>query len=106
VNSIPDGYGEEEGSTLRCHELARVVSLLLELPVVDGRCGGVEHSWIEWYDRTRHRTILDAYVPGRLPQVQLIHDPIGMHNLWQEGEFRDDIRWEVINDLLKIVSHA
>jgi hypothetical protein len=103
VDAIPDGIEELEGFKIRCHELARVVSVCLEVPFVDGKYGAVEHSWLEWVDRTKHRTILDVYAVGVEPMVQLVHSPIGLLNLWQPGEFRDDINFHVVDTLLSIV---
>jgi hypothetical protein len=103
VAAIPDGIEELEGFKIRCHELARVASLILEVPFVDGRYGAVEHSWLEWVDRSKHRTILDVYAVGQEPMVQLIHSPIGLLNLWQAGEFRDDTDFNVVDTLVSIV---
>ena len=69
-------------AVIRCHELARAVSGVLDLPVEDGFYGHVEHSWLwtEPVDPTRPRSltrvgfpnILDVYSVGQLPQVRLI----------------------------------
>ena len=58
------------------HELARAIQIVTygsghTLVVVDGKCGPIEHSWLCFSDGV----ILDPYVPGRMPAVQLI-DPI------------------------------
>ncbi len=75
---------ETAGALVRCHELARAVGQVLGLPVCDGRFGFVEHSWLwiphegESFDgfnpgeKWQLPAILDVYVPGALPQVQLI----------------------------------
>lgn len=103
VAAIPDGIEGLEEITIRCHELARAVSFFLEVPFVDGKYGAMEHSWLEWYDRMRQRTILDVYAVGRLPMVQLISEPIGLLDLWREGELRDDINHHVVDTLLAII---
>lgn len=60
----------------RCHELARAVLEMLEsrihperLSVVDGRVGGVDHSWLMFSET---RVVLDVYRPGFYPQVVLV----------------------------------
>lgn len=103
VEVIPDGIEELEGIVIRCHELARVVSVCLEVPFVDGKYGCVEHSWLEWVDGMRCRTILDVYAVGIEPMVQLVHSPIGLLNLWQPGEFLDDIDFRMVDTLLSVV---
>ncbi len=77
VNNLPDG--DQHGAVLRCHEVARVVGRILKLPVQDGFYGYVEHSWcwtheprVELNARTNWPNILDPYVPGKLPCVQLV----------------------------------
>lgn len=73
---------------VRCHELAREVARSLNnavpeadwptkrVVVQDGKFGIVEHSWI-YVEPGRSKlhmpNILDVYVPGSLPQVQLLH---------------------------------
>lgn len=65
---------------VRCHELARAArralgALLMPLAgvrVVDGKYGGVDHSWIEWHSSRGCRRVLDVYAVGQLPQVQLV----------------------------------
>lgn len=78
VDAIPEALAVG----MRCHELARIVHSVLPSPasmfpgtieIVDGQYGPVEHSWL----RTSSGWILDLYVPGRLPQVQLV-DPIAL----------------------------
>lgn len=68
---------------VRCHELARAVGEVLELPpkcVQDGYYGFVEHSWL-WVPAPPGVTltkrlgwphILDVYAVGQLPQVRLL----------------------------------
>jgi hypothetical protein len=85
------------GNELRCHELARALHLAVSdervLVVVDGKCGPVEHSWLRFSDGV----ILDPYVPGRLPSVQIV-DPI-VAGSYRPGDPRDDI-WQWIVDRL------
>ena len=57
---------------VRCHELARAVGRVLELPVQDGKYGGAQHSWLVTAQRPDRSHILDVYVVGRLPMVQLV----------------------------------
>ena len=93
-------HTDEQGREVRCHEVARVLGKVLNLEVVDGASVGVDHSWLI-IDRT---TLLDPYVPGRLPMVQLID--IGSPTLLRlcyaselNGKPRADIRQEVIDFL-------
>jgi len=84
------------GRYVRCHELARVVSLHLPKTwhVLDGQVGPVQHSWLQ---DPMTFTVLDVYVPTRLPQVQLVD--VGIHfqrDLYIESEKRRDIRWAVV----------
>src|SRR5437763_1419140 len=83
------------GNELRCHELARAVHLVVhareyKLVVVDGKCGPIEHSWIHLSDGV----ILDPYVPGRMPAVQLVDLVVG--TAYRPGAPRDDIRQAVV----------
>jgi hypothetical protein len=48
--AIPDLKDRE----LRCHEVARVVGILLNLRVIDGKYGAVEHSWLMVDDSWSH----------------------------------------------------
>jgi hypothetical protein len=93
------------GNELRCHELARAVHVVLDekisklvatcaLRVVDGKCGPVEHSWL----RTGTGIVLDPYVPGRLPAVQIL-DPL-LAVMYRSGPSRTDIRQEVVDQLI------
>lgn len=65
----------EANFLVRCHELARAAASVLgkygdeyKYDVVDGMYGPIEHTWLV----TDRGNILDVYVPGREPQVQLI----------------------------------
>lgn len=71
---------------IRCHELARAAGNVLGLEVCDGRFGFVEHSWL-WTEKMEGEkfcapwslpNVLDVYVPGAVPQVQLIHMATGL----------------------------
>lgn len=60
--------------------------------VVDGKCGSVEHSWLV----CAGGMILDPYVPGRMPAVQVV-DPLVAN--YRSGEPRDDIRQDLVERL-------
>lgn len=65
-----------DGDEIRCHELARAVGRVLALPYSDGRYGSIDHTWLrvgDWRHEPQRAKILDVYVPGGVPQVQLIH---------------------------------
>lgn len=96
VSRVSDAWGNE----LRCHELARAVHRSLDvldhgLVVVDGKCGPIEHSWLVFGDGT----IVDPYVPGRMPAVQLV-DAFVATRLYYPGADRSDIRIQVVDDLV------
>ena len=90
VARVFDAWGNE----LRCHEIARAVHLVLGEPesirVVDGKCGPIEHSWIV----LPGGVILDPYVPGRMPAVQMIDPLVGI--AYRSGSCRDDVRDEIV----------
>jgi hypothetical protein len=91
VSRVSNSWGNE----LRCHELARSVAEVIDdATVVDGKCGPVEHTWLVLSDGA----ILDPYVPGRLPAVQLIDPIVGA--TYRPGENRDDIRQEIVDRLV------
>lgn len=92
---------QPDGEWVRCHEVARAVGGLLNLTVVDGVYGHVQHSWLdlpvaERPDLRRH--VLDVYAPGRLPRVQLIDAwyllPEG--SSYKPGLARGDIREDIV----------
>lgn len=100
-----------ESELIRCHELARAVGDVLHLPVVDGKFGSVEHSWLltcrlpnkPTGGFVRRPSILDVYSVGRLPMVQLVdiaHWGLNMHRCYVSGEFRRDVKAEVVERLL------
>lgn len=70
---------EETAKKVRCHELARAVGLLLDLPVQDGYYGFADHSWL-WttplpktiIGRINFPNVLDVYSVGQLPMVRLV----------------------------------
>lgn len=64
---------------IRCHELARAIGRQLNLRVVDGMYGPVDHSWCvisaapePGSEASAWDKILDVYAIGQCPQVQLI----------------------------------
>ncbi len=93
VSRVSDAWGNE----LRCHELARAVQRVLgdhTLVVVDGHCGPVDHSWIRFSDGS----ILDVYVPGRLPSVQIVDAIVAV--AYRAGEPRHDVRRSILDKLV------
>ena len=101
---------EINGNVVRCHELARVVGEILGLEVQDGRYGFVEHSWL-WTappvfkqdkDKVVLPKILDVYVPGGLPQVQLFDISVAVPMNHTYGNPRSDID----EDVLKVLRMA
>lgn len=97
---------EFEGEPVRCHELARFVGDRFGLEYQDGSFGFVEHTWL-WTKPRKGRealwalpNILDVYVPGELPQVQLIHTSTALPMPYRFGPPRTDIRERVIVGLL------
>jgi len=103
AGKLMEGLDEKTDGLWRCHEIVRAVYMFMSLGdiarVVDGKCGLVDHSWIE-LDR---QTILDVYTVGRLPVVQLLHvdvssliqSPYGHVQLYVEDPFpRKDIDWD------------
>ena len=93
VARVSDAWGNE----LRCHELARAVHRVLDdgtIIVVDGHCGPVEHTWLRFSDGT----ILDPYVPGRMPAVQIIDAFVAI--AYRAGEARRDIRQPIIEKIV------
>lgn len=100
------------GNELRCHELARAVQGCLReaghprARVVDGRMGSIDHSWITLPDCSLQTgfnlpPILDVYVPGRLPQVQLIDASWLISADYVAGSERLDVRHDVVQRLAR-----
>lgn len=107
VESIIDPAEYMEADPLRCHEVARFVAQVLgtwlfpmcapDAQVSDGHFGGVEHSWIE----LRHGYILDVYVVGRLPMVQLVYTGILLcRDKYRPDTPRMDILQPIIDQLM------
>jgi hypothetical protein len=105
---------ESFGEPVRCHELAHAVAWVLspsfELEVADGWYGMIQHSWL-WTQKLERvdgkalgpfPNILDVYVPGRLPQVQLVHVSTALPFEYRRGDPRDDIRKDVIEHLVRL----
>lgn len=101
---------DPDGSTIRCHELARAVFDALKaygarpLRVEDGKFGPIEHSWIvlpSW-------AILDVYMPGMYPMVQLVHwsDLVPQGRAYKRGEPRDDIKVEKVKELFEVMTEG
>lgn len=100
------------GAAIRCFELARAVGDVLHLPVVDGRFGLVEHSWLlttlpnaarRVADFVPRPSILDVYSVGRLPMVQLVdnaHWGLSERVDYVAGGFRRDINTGIVERLL------
>lgn len=119
------------GERLRSHELARAVHVRLcieeglsgaawsdRFEVVDGKCGDIEHSWIE-LEESRFSSnylyasylVLDVCAVGRLPQVQLLNVTPSLRGpgnglQYTKGPNREDIRVSVLRDLLRLWGEA
>lgn len=102
------------GAQVRCHELARAVGRVLGLEHQDGRFGFVEHTWL-WtrpLNDDAHAPpwvlprILDVYVPGAMPQVQLIDTASGLPPRYYlsnvfDVQIREDVVEALVEDMLK-----
>lgn len=100
---------EAFGEPVRCHELARAVGRVLDLEHQDGRFGFVEHTWL-WTERLSDKfappwvlpRILDVYVPGSLPQVQLVDTASGLPpRYYLSNVFDVVIREDVIEEIIQ-----
>jgi len=107
------GSSANHTAELRCHEIARAVGAVLELEVVDGHYGRVEHSWLltplAWArDSGRPQAILDVYVPGRLPMVALVdpHFALPEAHGYTPGTLRDDIDRDLVDALVAQMMYA
>lgn len=97
------------GRLVRCHELARAVGRVLGLRVEDGRFGFVEHTWL-WTEPPEKALmpwamprILDVYVPGAMPQVQLIDTASGLPpRYYLSNVFDVVIRERDVDDLVRL----
>lgn len=98
VRAIPDNE-----TMWRCHEVARAVGSELHLVWVDGKCGAVEHTWLITPGTLRdgRRKILDVYVPGAMPPVQLIDTFVLLHFKYTPSDWREDIRHDDIQQIKK-----
>lgn len=96
VHQVPN----TDATVWRCHELARAVAQRFyphhKLQVVDGKFWIIEHSWL----LTPDGAILDCYVPGAMPQVQLIDPFVCWGTRYVNGPERTDIRADEITRLL------
>jgi len=100
---------EIDGEPVRCHELARAIGAVLGLQHEDGRFGFVEHTWLWTKPIDREHApwmlpnILDVYVPGSVPQVQLIdtqHTGLPQRSYYALSNVFDAvIRYNVIDKL-------
>jgi hypothetical protein len=106
VEKVPEDIG-----IVRCHELARAVGLILNLPHQDGYYGFVDHSWLWTHPvgRTVGRIgfphVLDVYSVGSMPLVRLVD---GRHTslphvgwAYRPGNERDDIDQEKVKTLVR-----
>jgi len=106
---------DPKGELVRCHELARAVGRMLGLQVQDGLYGFVEHSWL-WlsspeadyrrFPRYHLPKILDVYVPGSLPQVQLVDTASGLCHRYLPTEPRTDIVDDTVDWLYRALQDA
>jgi hypothetical protein len=102
-----------DGEPIRCHELARAVGKVLDLEVCDGRFGFVEHSWL-WTESLDPAVapwvlprILDVYVPGAIPQVQLVDTHSGLPPRYYLSNVLDvTIREDVVEHLVRLFKEA
>lgn len=108
VEALPD-MRPPEYDWLRCHEVARVVGRVLNLEVQDGHYGLVDHSWCRIRRDVGDRSmfietwsVLDVYVVGRLPQVQLVSDVVGIRE-YRRGAERSDIQHGVVDSLVMLL---
>lgn len=101
-------FGDDE---LRCHEVARAVGQILELPHQDGQYLFANHSWLWLKPVEPNRTamgecprILDVYAVGSMPQVQLFDTFILLQRvgtIYKPGEERTDIKQHIVNELVR-----
>lgn len=110
VERTPDPF---LGDSVRCHELARAVGRVLGLKYQDGRFGFVEHTWLWLSPLAPELTpwvlprILDVYVPGAMPQVQLIDTASGLPpRYYLSNMFNVEIREDVVDALVEDMMKA
>lgn len=77
----------------RCHELARALGKVLQLPTSDGAVDTVEHSWLWTTNEPQdvRAKILDPQVPGVLPGVQLVDPWSPRGRRYVQGRDRSDL---------------
>jgi hypothetical protein len=115
VAAIPDDLED-----LRCHEVARAVGQVLDLPIQDGFYGFVQHTWL-WVEKPsfefkpkdlRWRVaprILDVYCIGSLPIVRLLDSATSLPHVglnYHIGAPRDDIDEIVVEHLVSIMKEV
>lgn len=106
----------KDPTPIRCHELARAVGKILELPVQDGKYGFIDHTWLwlaepeqvaeamETGLRYMMPNVLDVYVAGSLPMVQLYHAELsGLPRQYSWGPERTDIRVDIVDRLIRLL---
>lgn len=108
VGKINEQDFDEE---VRCHELARAVGQVMELPHQDGHYLFAQHTWLwvsqiepEHEERGEYPPILEVYAVGSLPQVQLLDTfpPLNrVGTVYKPGEARTDIRHDVVATLVE-----
>lgn len=84
-----------DGELIRCHEVAAIVGELFGLGVQEGKYGAVDHSWL-WLTTGQ---ILDPYVPGHLPQVQIIDNAASLPYVYHshcEGSIVKDLNRDFV----------
>jgi len=97
-------HEDRDGYEVRCHELSRAVARQLaaigtKVEVVDGALWWVDHSWI----LLPGHALLDVYAPGRVPQVQLLHDYPVVTQGYERGPARLDVRADVVDALCRLM---
>lgn len=115
---IIERLDEPEGKTFRCHELARAMSRVLGLPYQDGYYEHIQHTWLWTCElpeppfgyREVVPNILDIYVPGGHPQVQLVDFssilPARRTYIWTVPLKVEDIDEELVDALEKLFKEA
>jgi hypothetical protein len=95
------------GSVVRCHEMVRAASVILDLTFEDGFYGMVDHSWL-WLEPRQPMSqpprILDVYVPGRVPQVQLVDTCSRLPWEYRRGDPRTDINKPMVAELIRLMT--
>lgn len=91
---------------LRCHELAAAVGIYLDLERHDGYLRGVQHSWLTIGPYSdMGGVVLDVYMPGSLPQVQLIETRTPgspYYQTYKIGRPRTDIKADQVQSLIQV----